>query len=762
VPGAAPTTIVTAVAALLAAAPLLSLMVSPRWALAVLPAVVLVALAGWTLRRFRAADLLVVVVQLALLGWWLGVLATGEALPAPAGLVATIGDGVEVVRGHAAPLPAEPGAVVLLVACAGAVAIAADLVTAGLGRAAYAGPVLATGYLIAAGVLADGVAWYWFVPPAVGYLLVLAAEGRGRVVTWGRVVRGGDEQAGRAGRARRAGRRAAPAVLRTGRRVGLAAVSAAVVVPALLPGLGDGVIDGSLFAARDDGGSGGPLVPAENPIVDLHRNLTRPQDLPVLRYRTDAPEPPYLRVAVHDEFDGERWYQGGGTRLEPVGDGLPRPPGASARLPVDGIDITVTENYPWRSLPLPYPPRSVDIDGEWYYDPETLEVASPGGDPRGLTYHADIVRVPVDVDRLRYAAPPHDDLGPLLDLPAGAGATVDPYVDEAVGAATNRYEQARVLEAWFRDGGGFVYDTATVEPGTSTGSLLTFLDERRGYCEQYAATMAVMARRLGIPARVAVGFLPGDPMPDGSHLVTAHDAHAWPELWFEGTGWVAFDPTPPDRTPSPPSPPAEPPAGAPQPTSSPGVVAPPSATPTPGAIAAGGPGIDDGGSLRPGAGTVMLLAGALVVVLVTGRSLAGPVRRVRRWRRAAGDPRREAEAAWTDLRLAVRDAGLGPLPATPRATSARVSGAADLGDEAAAALRRVVTAVERARYAPRADPVPTLRRDAAAVRRAVLRIRPVPMRLRALLWPARRPSPPAPAVALLGPAIPPAPAPGRS
>lgn len=755
-PVAVRTTIVTAVAALLAAAPLLSLMVSPRWALAVPPAVVLVALAGWALRRFRTAEPLVVGVQLVLLGWWLGVLATGEPLPGPGRLVAAVGDGIETVRGHSAPLPAEPGAVVLLVACAGVVAIAADLVAAGLGRPAYAGPVLATGYLIAAGVLADGVAWYWFVPPAAGYLLVLAAEGRGRVARWGRVVRGGDEQARRADRAGRASR-AGPAAPRTGRRVGLAAVSAAVVVPALLPGLGDGVIDGSLFAARDSGGSGdgGPMIPAENPIVDLHRNLTRPQDVPVLSYRTDAPEPPYLRVAVHDEFDGERWHQGGGSVLVPVDDGFPSPPGARGVLPVAGIEVTVTVNYPWRSLPLPYPPQRVDVAGDWYYDPDTLEVVAPDGDPRGLRYRAEIAQVPADGDRLQSAPPPGDEVEALLELPDGAGDDVDPFLAEAVGAADpadTDYDAARALETWFREGGGFAYDTATVDPGTSTGSLLTFLEERRGYCEQYAATMAVMARRLGIPARVAVGFLPGEPMPDGSRLVTAHDAHAWPELWFEGTGWVAFDPTPPDRTPSPAEP--VPPSGEPRPTSSPGAVVPPNATPSPASTAAGGPGIGDGGSLRPGTETVALLAGALAVVLMTARSLAGPLRRFRRWRRAAGDPRREAEAAWTDLRLTVRDAGLGPLPATPRGTSARVTAAADLGDEAGAALRRVVTAVERARYAQRADPVPSLRGDAAAVRRAVLRTRPVPVRLRAVLWPARTPSPPAPAVALLGPAVP--------
>ena len=53
-----------------------------------------------------------------------------------------------------------------------------------------------------------------------------------------------------------------------------------------------------------------------------------------------------------------------------------------------------------------------------------------------------------------------------------------------------------------------------------------------------------MARTLGIPARVQVGFTPGTATEDGTWVVTLHDAHAWPELWFEGVGWVRFEPTP--------------------------------------------------------------------------------------------------------------------------------------------------------------------------------------------------------------------------
>ncbi len=71
-----------------------------------------------------------------------------------------------------------------------------------------------------------------------------------------------------------------------------------------------------------------------------------------------------------------------------------------------------------------------------------------------------------------------------------------------------------------------------------------FLRIRRGYCEQFSATFAAMARSLGIPARVAIGFTPGELRDDGLYHVYDRHAHAWPEVWFDGFGWISFEPTP--------------------------------------------------------------------------------------------------------------------------------------------------------------------------------------------------------------------------
>ncbi|MDQ1508383.1 MAG: hypothetical protein QOG50_227, partial [Actinomycetota bacterium] len=84
----------------------------------------------------------------------------------------------------------------------------------------------------------------------------------------------------------------------------------------------------------------------------------------------------------------------------------------------------------------------------------------------------------------------------------------------------------------------------------STNAIVQFLRERRGFCEQFAATFAAMARSINVPTRVAVGYQPGTVGTDGLYHVTNRNAHAWPEVWINGAGWIPFEPTPAFREPT--------------------------------------------------------------------------------------------------------------------------------------------------------------------------------------------------------------------
>jgi hypothetical protein len=108
--------------------------------------------------------------------------------------------------------------------------------------------------------------------------------------------------------------------------------------------------------------------------------------------------------------------------------------------------------------------------------------------------------------------------------------------------ATSPYAAVLALESWLRQRGGFTYDE---QPPVGDGPpLVSFVTTTKaGYCQHFAGAMAVMARLLGIPARVAVGFTSGH-LEDGAWVVSDRDAHAWVEVWFPGHGWMPFDPTP--------------------------------------------------------------------------------------------------------------------------------------------------------------------------------------------------------------------------
>jgi transglutaminase-like putative cysteine protease len=112
------------------------------------------------------------------------------------------------------------------------------------------------------------------------------------------------------------------------------------------------------------------------------------------------------------------------------------------------------------------------------------------------------------------------------------------------GGARSPYAAAVALETWFRSQGGFVYDEQPPQQ-VSLPPLVYFLSSKRGYCQHFAGAMTLMLRYLGIPARVAAGFTSGKYDADsGVWTVTDRNAHAWVEVWFDGFGWLPFDPTP--------------------------------------------------------------------------------------------------------------------------------------------------------------------------------------------------------------------------
>jgi transglutaminase-like putative cysteine protease len=728
-------TVVGAVASGLAVLSLAPVTEERAWVVPAALAIAIVAALGLGLRRLRVPLPLVVLGQVTALILWLGVLVAGDV--AWFGVVPTISwarrmfivfvDGITAVIQYAAPVAVTRGILLLLVGGAGLVALLVDLFAVGLRRVPLTGLALGAVYAVSASVAPGGLAWYWFALPAAGFLAILVAEGRTRVVRWGR-------SAGPSATHTRIPE--TDSLARNGRRVGAVAIAAAVVLPAVLPGLTEGV----LGQGGGSGGGGGRTIHTDNPIVDLQGDLTQPDNTPVLRYTTTAPVPEYIRRATLDVFDGEQWRISG--RQVPdsqrVSDGLPPPPGLDP--PDQGVlreyQVDVGENYDSTWLPLPYPAQEIDIDGDWRYDAASLDVVSPERSATDADYTVSSLEIDYDAAELIAAASPPEQLEALRELPTDLPAPVLAQAQDVTADATTDFERAAALQDFFRTEGGFVYDLET-EPGNSSSALVNFLENRRGYCEQFAASMAVMARAVGIPARVAVGFIPGTQQEDGSWLVRTHDAHAWPELYFEGTGWVRFEPTPATRTGSVPPWTVPPTVGdeAPDQPEVPQDQAGPE-DPVPGLDDQGlDTGAFGGGGVAPWIALVLAVLGGSLVLAVPVAIAA--VRRTWRWRRASGDRLGEAEAAWSDLRDTARDAGFDwNSAATPRQTGTALAAKAKLDVDSTDLLGHVVTTTERARYSRSPDHTEGLKADSAMLRRSVLRSRPVLQRFGAFIWPA--------------------------
>ncbi|GAO12722.1 hypothetical protein TPA0598_12_00900 [Streptomyces lydicamycinicus] len=754
-----------AVATLCAAGALLPLVEPISW---LIQAAVLLALltgVGAAARRVPLAGPLVIGVQLLAGVLLMTLLFTpGEAilglLPGPDALAEfgrLVQAGVRDVGRYAIPAPVTPGIRLLLIAGVLVIGLIVDALAVTYRSAAPAGLPLLALYSVAAGLSQGGAGWLRFLIAAAGYLLLLLAEGRDRLSQWGRVF-GGGADAGRPDRGPGFAALGGPvlAPVRTGRRIGALVLGIALVVPALLPSLG-----GGLFGTGGSGagpGGGGGTISAVNPLVSLQDSLNQPEDKEVLNYRTTAADTRgmYLRIVALDQFDGTTWKPSERTVTD-VPERLPQPTGLSPAVDLDRVNtsISTAEWYAQNWLPLPYPASKVDISGRWRFEPQgrTL-VGDRGQNTHGLQYQVESLQVRPTSRQLAAApAPPADLLREYTKVPRSLPPVVRSTARQVTRGAPTAYARAVKLQDWFALNGGFSYNTE-VRAGSGSEAIARFLRQKEGFCVHFSFSMAAMARTLGIPARVAVGFTPGTKQPDGTTSVGLKDAHAWPELYFQGIGWTRFEPTPsrgsvPDYaypdTPDAPDPGSPDPAPSRSAAPSEGPSADPSCGPGERRSGSGsacvplpaeaGTRPPDGGS-SPWPAVVTALAALLVLMLPTGPLL---------WRlrirsgRLAGphdDPTAATLAAWRELLDTAWDFGILPDESlTPRKAAERIIRIRDLPPESAGAARRVAAAVEQVLYAPHPQPVSGLALDVEQVRSGLRAGASRGLRLRARLAP---------------------------
>ncbi|MPZ93653.1 MAG: hypothetical protein GEU96_01820 [Propionibacteriales bacterium] len=575
--------------------------------------------------------------------------------------------GLESARSEPPPAPATGGLLVLVVLGIAGCHLLVDLFAATLHRVPLTGLPLLALYTVPAAVAPDGVPTMAFVVGAAGFVLLLASDERSRLGHWGRqLVSDGI-------RSEQAQRRITSSTFNAAaQRVGVISIVAAAAVPLLLPQFPDGLFG----QGTGTGPGGGGRVNVSNPMIDLKRDLTEQSTRPAMTVTTDGPPPQYFRMVALDKFDGRRWSASArrlGTQFS-VDQPLVPPPGLDDEVDrrTQDFEVHLASGFRTDWLPAPYAPSEVDVGSDWRYNPETMDivVGDEDLDTEGLSYSVtSVLAQPNARDLLESTGAPARITNAYTDLPDDLPPEVEDLTDQITGTGT-RYDKAVRLQMWFREGGDFEY-TLDAPTGHSDDDLVAFLiEDRRGYCEQFSAAMAVMARHAGIPARVAVGFLRAESAGGGRFTYTQAALHAWPELYFEGAGWVRFEPTPGarDGAVAPSYSTGDIGADDPDATAGPSASASPTTSPTlpereadPGAAAAS----DSGGQWGRG----LLLAGGVILVLAAIPGLSRVGLRRRRWARA-GDARELAEAAWAELRDTVIDLRHSWPDDTPRRTAA--------------------------------------------------------------------------------------------
>jgi hypothetical protein len=661
---------------------------------------------------------------------WLGVVPTRTSLRELAGVLA---NGGAELREQATPALALTGLLAMTTVFVGVIAVVVDLLAVAGRQAALAGLGLLVLYCVPVATITGGIGLVAIAAPAVGLALLLWTDQRRRV-----------------GPSTRPAEPGLAALLGTGTiaalRIGGAALLAGLVVGAVVPTLSEGSLATGL-----GGGSGGATGTSLDPVAEMAGQLTLPEPIDLLRMDTSVDDPGYLRAVTLDDYDATAGWTlsnlageesiAGNERLAPL------PSRQQARTVTATIRAIQHDD---RFLPVPTSPLSVRIqdgpDDDWRFDPATGMVFGRAVRSGGHSYTV-VASEPRPAAALLAAAPPvpaDNGLQQLYTELPDLDPRILAQVADVTAGATSPYELVRSIHAFLTDrANGFRYSLST-EPGTSGDDLVDFLRLRRGYCEQYAGTMAVMVRAAGVPARVALGYTPGEEQRDGSRLITSDDAHAWVEVYFQGLGWVPFDPTPiaVDRAVDLPWAPR---ADARQGTDA-GQTA---AVPTGPATAAPTTRQDRGSDGAPitqqgqGAGGTSwpLVAGAgLVLVLVVVGGTPAVIRTLQRRRRlATGTP----GALWDELAATAADVGVRMQPAwTPRRAAHELAAAAARGGDpdgrTAGAVLRLALAEEAACYGPArgdgTDPglVPALR----TARQGLLRSASRDSRLRARFWPA--------------------------
>jgi transglutaminase-like putative cysteine protease len=349
----------------------------------------------------------------------------------------------------------------------------------------------------------------------------------------------------------------------------VAVIAALVVLPAPSPAPSPGKAgESGLDTAAYDGFAGS---------LDLAGQPPR-GDAVVARVRADTPA--LWRGDSYDRFDGRTWTQRTaaveplghrervavpdpvepdvGVRAPQAGSGPPVPPVATTTqvqvftFERGGDDLVFGANRPKTIL--------TSGSASWYPASDAVRLDRPLGRGGSYTVVSERPRLTDDLLRSLDAAQQdamvlsaqatardprrtRDPFDRYLAVPPSTSARTRELAASATAGAATTLDRIRALETWLGANTRYRLDLPPLPPGADAVDRFLF-ETRLGFCQQIASALTVMLRTLGVPARLAVGYVPdGQDAVSGEWIVREHNAHAWVEVWWPGVGWQGFDPT---------------------------------------------------------------------------------------------------------------------------------------------------------------------------------------------------------------------------
>jgi len=522
---------VAALAVLCASTALSGVIEGDLWLVRIGVVIVAITVTGAFLRATRLTPPLVAIAQVFVLLCLLTALHTRSGillfLPGPQAL-GDLGDvlseSVAQVQSGVPPVHATPAIQALVVLAIGLVAVLVDTLAVAAAAPAASGLVLLCVFAVPAS-LADEMLPFWtFVLGAAAFAMLLAVDGQHRHEAWrGRL--GSGSASGSGGSA--------------------TAVAGIAMVIALIVGAGFTIVGtvGRLPMGGSGGGGKGGIGLSE--MTSLRGMLNRGRTAEVF-YVRGMTEPTYMRATTLAKYVPDKgWERGTDPGGQPARGELPPQAGDRGEGKTTRIDI---EPRDWRSFWLPTygAVRRIDTpDDDYRFDVKKGVIFSQR-EREPEPYTIDTVLSTPTKQSLRLTPDSKNAVDAEYYKFDGVEQKVVDLANKIVEGATNNFDKAAALTSYFNNPvNGFKYDLKT-QGDVTKDALTDFVTKGKvGYCEQFASAMAVMARVVGLPSRVAIGFTAGVQSADnGYRVISTDDAHAWVEIFFPNHGWMTFDPTP--------------------------------------------------------------------------------------------------------------------------------------------------------------------------------------------------------------------------